>query len=167
MIYLLAPTVTGCTASTANSFCSACERLLRRFAAPTPLDNENAVRLVIPSAKDAAIFLNPDAGTSLSKTVTRMLGGVGQAFPVAMTIPSRRPPDVASSRQSFDVPEFLALRGGELSVDVAGAAFARQILSILQPSISRSRMSLFLSHRRADGGEFARVFWQTSDSPSE
>ena len=160
MIYLVSPLVTKCDSDGADRFYSACEASLRRHVPTTPLDTEAAVRLVSASAYDAAVVFNPGDGAALNGAVTRMLHGTGHVFPVAMTLSTRRPPGVISARQSFDVTEFLALRGGEQNIDAAGAAFAREVLSVVQPSLSRSRLALFLSHRRADGEELARSFWR-------
>ncbi|QNI30993.1 TIR domain-containing protein [Alloacidobacterium dinghuense] len=160
MIYLIAPSVTKCNAEGASLICTTCEQALRRYVPTSPLDNDAAVRLVTAGANDTAIFFNPTTEVNLSNAAIKLLRSVGHAFPIAMTVSSRRPPDVANMRQSFDVTEYLALRGGERNIDLAGAAFAREVLSMIQPSLMRSRLSLFLSHRRADGESLARAFWE-------
>lgn len=159
MIYLLAPSVTKCAAEAAVKFCAMCEQSLRRHVPTTPLDTEPAVRFASAGASDAAILFNPTHGANLSRGVTDLLRATGQVFPVAMTKSSRQPPHTVSVRQSFDVEEFLALRGGDANVEAAGAAFAREVLAEVQPSLTRSRMSLFLSYRRVDGEDRARELW--------
>ena len=160
MIYLLAPSVTKCISDAAAKFCTMCEQSLRRHVPTTGLDTEHALRFVSAGTSDAAILFNPANGAKVSGGVTELLRAAGQVFPVAMTRSSRQPPQAVSARQSFDVEEFLALRGGDANVEAAGTAFAREVLAEVQPSLTRSRMSLFLSHRRADGEDLARELWR-------
>ncbi len=160
MIYLLGPNITKCALDGAPRFCAECERMLRRHVPTSPLDTEAAVRMITPTGAETVIFFNPETGTALPPAVTRLVRGAKNVFPVAMTTSARKPPDAASSRQSFDVVEFLALRGGEANTEAAGAAFAREVLAAIHPSLWRSHMALFLSHRRVDGEQLARDFWK-------
>jgi hypothetical protein len=160
MIYLVAPVVTNCGLAGADRFCYACNASLSRHVLTSLVNSAAAVPLVSAGEQDAAVFFNPGDGVALSAAVTRMLQQTGRVFPVAMTSSARRPPAVAATRQSFDVAEYLALRGGERNIGAAGAAFAREVLSVVQPTLSRSRLALFLSHRRADGEDLARRFWE-------
>jgi len=160
MIYLLHPSLTGCTAETAVAFASACESALKRYLPVATLDNPDVLAFTRCDPEDAAILFNPGADTKLSRKVAALLGKAGQVFPVAMSPATRTPPEEARVRQSFDLQEYLAVRGGDISLQMAAASFARELLSTVQPSLTRSRLALFLSHRRADGEELARSFWE-------
>jgi hypothetical protein len=81
---------------------------------------------------------------------------------VAAARDERHPPALIENRQSFDVVELLRQRALDPSqVATVAIVFARQVFSILKPTLAVEPMHLFLSHRRFDGEEVAASFHGT------
>lgn len=75
-------------------------------------------------------------------------------YPVACDKKFRKPSNLISDMQSFDVYEQLRKRDlQEEYVSVAANVFARKIISECLPTICSDDINIFLSHRRIDGEE--------------
>jgi hypothetical protein len=123
---------------------------ITRVAAPALVSCE-------PSSEDGLVFFNPPregVAEDIAALIARAKDRGAVILPIALTAAGRRPPEAASTRQSFDVIDQLRRRElDESQLGVIGAAFAREALSMLMPTYVQSRLRLFLCHRRVDGEE--------------
>jgi hypothetical protein len=164
MLYLVGPALTGAGES-ADRFLA----LLRpelELAATCPLDNEEAVYDVVPTAGDGVIFFNPEPSATLSPAVVTLLDqavAVGAVvLPLALTEQTRRPPAPVEEIQSFDVSEQCAQRQLQPGAHrVVAQEFARRALARVQPTLTKEGLRLFLCHRRADGEGLVRLLDQS------
>ncbi|HTB51116.1 MAG TPA: TIR domain-containing protein [Solirubrobacteraceae bacterium] len=108
-----------------------------------------------PSDGDGVVFFNPPLDEH-AQAVDLLLAEATEAgaviLPIAMDSEHRRPPGAAGELQSFDVVD--QLRRRELTAEqlpIVGAAFAREALGVTMPTFVKSRLRIFLCHRRRDG----------------
>jgi len=161
MIYLIHPDLTLPDSQPALNFHRALERELQQHTAVSVIGTGPALRLLDPTDQDALIFFNHEQAVPYNREVLRVLRGKAETFPVAIFRTLRIPPDPARDRQSFDVSDQLDQRGlSEANVGTVAAVLSRALLARLQPTLSQYKMRLFLSHRRADGEDLARQFYQ-------
>lgn len=114
-----------------------------------------------PTAADGVAVFNPPRAQSPPDEVAGLLRRAAAAgsvlLPIAMGVESRSPPGGAEAAQSFDVVEHARGRPAGLALRPAAEAFAREALARLQPTCTKSRLRLFLTHRREDGEDPAAV----------
>jgi hypothetical protein len=121
-----------------------------------------AVAACVPGEGDAVVFFNPPRSDH-AKDIEALLDEAAAAgavlLPIALEPGDRRPPGSVGDKQSFDVTD--QLRRRELPkerLEPVGAAFARDALSMIMPTFVRTRLRLFLCHRRSDGEDLtARI----------
>jgi hypothetical protein len=164
-VYVIAPALTVGTSPVADTFLEAFHRAMGEYGSVPILHSAGAMRMTEPDAADAVVFFNrPD--TAYEDPVLKFLEKATRAnaaiIPVAATKEQRHPPALVQDRQSFDVVEHLRQRALDPSqVATIAAVFARQVLSILKPTLTAEPMHLFLSHRRFDGEEISASFHRT------
>lgn len=164
-VYVIAPPLTVQTSPVADAFLVAFHRAMSEYGSVPILHSASAMRMTEPDAADAVVFFNrPD--TAYEAPVLKFLEKAARAnaaiLPVAATKEERHPPALVQDRQSFDVVEHLRQRALDPSqVATIATVFARQVLSILKPTLTVEPMHLFLSHRRFDGEEISASFHRT------
>lgn len=85
-----------------------------------------------------------------------------QVYPIAICKQFRKPANMLSEKQSYDIYE--QLRRRDLSEDYIGIianVFARKIISDCKPTIYSDELNIFLSHRRLDGEEITASICDT------
>ena len=83
-----------------------------------------------------------------------------EIYPIAITKENRTPPSAVNKAQSFDITDQLRQRRlTESNIATVAFTLARIIVSKMQPTLSREKMHMFISHRRFDGEEVAAAFY--------
>ncbi len=165
IVYVVSPTLTVRTSPVAEKFEERFYQTAGLHASVVILRTAGQMQPVNPNSTDAVIFFNrPDP--AYEEHFLRFLRRAAQAgasiLPVAATRLERQPPADFVNRQSFDLVEQLRERGLEDGqVGIIADVFARQVLSIIKPTLFAEPMQLFLCHRRFDGEEIAATFQQT------
>lgn len=161
-VYIVHPDMTG-AGSAARDFYSACRDELEQHVEVSPVSAGGVARAAEFAPGDALLFFNrPDQNydPALLALFGAAAGAKVEVFPVALTPESRIPPAALSDKQSFDVTEQLRQRNlTDVNTGTVAVALARAVVSRLQPTLSRERMRLFISHRRLDGEELAAAFY--------
>lgn len=161
-VYLISPELTLRTSPAANAFFQAIEDTLQEFIVVSVLRNVTQLLATEPDAGDALVIFNREDEDYLDRVaqfLRRSARRGAKILPVAITAAARRPPSSAGAAQSFDVPEQLRQRALSSSqVGTIAKVFARQLLSILRPTLVTEPMHLFLSHRRLDGEDLTAAF---------
>lgn len=159
--YLISPEATV-NSPTATAFAVAVYRTLQDFLPVVELRTASQLLASEPQAGDAVIVFNrEDANYSepVAQFLRRTAAAGAKILPVASSIASRRPPDTAGTSQSFDLHDQLRQRAlTESQSDTVAMVFARQLLSVMNPTLVSEPMSLFLSHRRLDGEDLTAAF---------
>lgn len=123
------------------------------------------MRMTEPDGGDVVVFFNridESYEVPVIHFVEKAIRANASILPVAATREERHPPAIVQDRQSFDVVEHLRQRGLDASQSATIATvFARQVLSILKPTLVGEPMHFFLSHRRFDGEEVSATFHRT------
>lgn len=77
-------------------------------------------------------------------------------WPVAYDCGQRKPQDVISKKQSFDIWDQLRCRNhNKALISSIAKAFARTIIAQIRPTLYDEQGEIFISHRRVDGEEIA------------
>ena len=161
-VYAIAPGLTVGTSPVADAFLHAFHGALHEYSVVTVLHSASAMRMAEPDAGDVVVLFNrPD--TAYEAPVLRFLEKTIRAnaaiLPVAATEGERHPPVLVQNTQSFDVVELLRQRALDPSqVATVAIVFARQVFSILKPTLAVDPMHMFLSYRRFDGEEITASF---------
>jgi hypothetical protein len=164
-VYVIAPSLTVRTSPVAEAFLEAFHRNLLEYGSVSNLRTASALLMTEPDAGDVVVFFNrPDTAyeSQVLKFLEKTKRAGAEILPVAATKEERQPPALVEDRQSFDVVEQLRQRALDPSqVTTIATVFARQVLSILKPTLAVEPMHLFLSYRRFDGEEIAASFHRT------
>ena len=161
-VYLISPELTLRTSPAATAFFQAIHDTLQEFIVVSVLRNVTQLLATEPDAGDAIVIFNREDADYLDR-VTQFLQRstrIGaKVLPIAISAAARRPPASAGAAQSFDLTEQLRQRALSPSqVETIAKVFARQLLSILKPTLVTEPMHLFLSHRRLDGEDLTAAF---------
>ncbi|MER2059494.1 MAG: hypothetical protein ABTA16_11765, partial [Niallia sp.] len=137
---------------------------LEKHAEITPITSKMVLSsIVAPTNKDIIIFFNRNDDTYSNDCQSFLKLGTelgAKILPISITQEYRIPPSFIPDPQSYDVYEALERRRlTSTQIQTIAIAFARDVISILQPTLSRRNMSLFISHRRLDGEEIAGGFY--------
>ncbi|MFK9118349.1 TIR domain-containing protein [Peribacillus castrilensis] len=163
-IYIVDPKLTLGNEMNSFNFFNVCRNEIEMHVETTIISSEMVTQsMIAPQKQDIIIFFNradneyPAFFTTFLKEVDR----VGAQFlPIAMTELHRVPPTCIPNPQSYDVKEALERRKLTISqYETVAIAFAREAVSLLQPTLTRRNMVLFLSHRRSDGEKIAGAFY--------
>jgi SLOG cluster3 family/TIR domain len=154
VLYVLDPKHSAVPHEEAQRFLAAAYETLETVEL-TALGTLESVIASEPTAADGVVFFNP-LTPEAKDDVEEFLGRASEAgavvFPIALSAEWRRPPGAVGEAQSFDLVDQLRLRElDQEQLETVAAAFARQVLGQIQPTYSRSRLRLFLCHRREDG----------------
>jgi SLOG cluster3 family/TIR domain len=122
---------------------------------PVSILSPGAVTACAPGPGDAIIFFNPPCAEHAEAIEELLDEGVAAGavlLPIALDPDDRRPPGSAGDKQSFDVTDQLRRRDlPDDRLEPIGATFAREAMSMIMPTFVRTRLRLFLCHRRSDG----------------
>jgi hypothetical protein len=158
-ICFLAPSMTGVSDRTADELFQECTAAMGEHVAVTPVRSWPALTNLTPSKGDAIVFFNRADGTypqAVLDFLHEAKDHKAEICPIALTKNHRSPATVVSNSQSFDVVEELRQRGLTASqISTVALSLARELICKIQPTLSKSRMNLFISHRRLDGEEIA------------
>ncbi|HEV2174122.1 MAG TPA: TIR domain-containing protein [Nitrospira sp.] len=162
IVYLVSPELTLRTSPQAAAFSEAIDHTLRDFITVSVLHTSSQLLTTDPDVGDAVVVFNredQDYLERLKQFLARSLRTGAKVFPVAISVAARRPPAEAGTAQSFDLPEQLRQRAlAPSQTETIAKVFARQLLSILTPTLVTEPMHLFLSHRRFDGEDLTAAF---------
>jgi hypothetical protein len=148
----------------AHDFYKFCRDEVEKHAETTPISSEMVLHTIAqPTDEDIIIFFNrtDNAYSNTFMAFLREAAYAGTKFlPVSITPAHRVPPSCIPNPQSYDVKEALERRKlTEVQLKTVAIALARDAVSILQPTLTRRNMVLFLSHRRSDGEAIAGGFY--------
>jgi hypothetical protein len=159
-LFVVAPEVSAVDLHRANTLLDAARAEWEDL--PVSILAPAAVTACTPGQGDAVVFFNPprsEYADNVEALLHEAAGAGAVLLPIALEPHQRRPPGTVGDKQSFDVTD--QLRRRELPADrlePIGAAFAREAMSMIMPTFVRTRLRLFLCHRRSDGEELtARV----------
>lgn len=77
-------------------------------------------------------------------------------FSISLNRAYRIPPRAVAESQSYDIEEHIRNRSlTQSNLSTVANAFSRMVLSEIQPTLTKGRMHLFISHRRIDGEDIA------------
>lgn len=153
MLYLVDPALTGADFRQSHAFLTAARPVLKY--SPLCEVTVDTVYDTTPGDSDGVILFSPsDQAVSqrVSGFLQRAVNAGAVVLPVALDESCRQPPEAVSQHQSFDVVDQLRQRDlSPSAVPVVARAFAREVLSKIQPTYARGRLRLFICYRRADG----------------
>lgn len=114
-----------------------------------------------PGSADGLLLANPAEEQALPEAVFDLVERAKAAgtvvLPVALEPGRRRPPAPVKAAQSYDVHDRLRLRSLPPSaLPVIAQELSRTILSLVQPTLTKDSLRLFLCHRRADAEDITR-----------
>ena len=163
-VFIIDPVLTVGELPLARAFFSACREELEQHLSVTVIKTREVALSTRLADEDGVVVFNradqeyPEAVLSVLEDAQKVRADI---FPVAMEPATRPPAKVVQDRQSFDVTEQLRHRKlGQANIATVATAFARAVVCDLQPTLSKQRMRLFISHRRFDGEEIAAVFYE-------
>ena len=167
-VYVVAPELTTRGVPEPQAFFPAVMEALQDFITVSVLRNVRQLLPCQPDTGDVIVLFNREDADYLAE-LTQFLQRVERAgvkiLTVAMSAASRRPPAAAGASQSFDVVDQLRQRAlGPAQLETVAKVFARQVLSVLKPTLVTEPMSLFLSHRRLDGEDLTAAFMRLRTS---
>jgi hypothetical protein len=163
--FIVDPSLTLGQEPNASDLYQFCLNELIKHVDTKPIPNEMMLHQSVAQLtdKDTIIFFNRQDNnyTDAFVALLREAVHVGTKFyPIAITAAHRVPPSCIPNPQSFDVKDALERRKlTNLQLETIAIAIARDAISILQPTLSRRNMALFLSHRRSDGEAIAGGFY--------
>lgn len=89
-------------------------------------------------------------------------------FSISLNRAYRIPPGAVAKSQSYDIEEHLRNRSLTPShLSTVANAFSRMVLSEVQPTLTKGRMHLFISHRRIDGEDIAAALCKSFRKQAE
>lgn len=158
--FFVDPKVTLGEHAVASKFFYRCCEELQKHVETTIIPSELVMQSInTPTKEDTVIFLNrSDDSYSpyFFSFLKEIIHSEAQILPVAISDAHRIPPSCIPDPQSHDVTDALERRKlTDAQIDTIAIAFARDVISMLQPTLTRRNMVLFLSHRRADGEKIA------------
>lgn len=161
--YLINPSITLKINQHTNDFFKFIRDELEKHIETTIVSSEMVLQSVEPTNQDIIIFFNrsDDTYSMVFQSFLREVVDGGVKFlPISITPDHRVPPSCIPDPQSYDVYEALERRKlTQSQLETVAIAFARDAVSILQPTLTRRNMTLFLSHRRLDGEAIAGGFY--------
>ncbi|MFJ8257191.1 TIR domain-containing protein [Peribacillus asahii] len=162
--YLVNPRITLEENPHANDFFKFLREELEKHIETTIISSEMVLHSVgKPTNEDIVILFNrlDDIYSVEFQSFLREVVDAGTKFlPISITPDHRVPPSCIPDPQSYDVYEALERRKlTQSQLETVAIALARDAVSILQPTLTRRNMTLFLSHRRLDGEAIAGGFY--------
>lgn len=162
-VYFIHPRLTIGDNSIAENFFDICSKEMKEHIEVVEIPTEEVLLNAEVSQEDNIIFFNR-SDQSYNVSFIRLLveaheKGV-EFFPIALTEYTRIPPNAINKAQSFDVTDQLRLRClTEANIATVALYLARILISKMQPTLSKEKMYMFISHRRLDGEEIALSFY--------
>ncbi|MBC7838408.1 MAG: TIR domain-containing protein [Nitrospiraceae bacterium] len=170
-VYLVSPVLTLRSSAEAETFFTATDTSLQEFVCVSVLRTISQLLATEPNAGDVIIIFNredQDYQERFIQFLKKAARSGAKILPVAISAAARRPPEVSAMSQSFDVTEQLRQRAlGASQAETVAKVFARQVLSILMPTLVTEPMHLFLSHRRLDGEDLTAAFTRLRTTTTE
>lgn len=163
--FIVDPSITLGNEDQACKFFQFCLYELSKHSDTKPIQNEMMLHqsMAQPTDKDIIIFFNRVDNDYSAAFVTFLKEAVHAGtkfYPISITSAHRVPPKCIPDPQSYDVKDALERRKlTNLQLETIAIVVARDAVSILQPTLTRRNMALFLSHRRSDGEAIAGGFY--------
>ena len=160
--YIVNPNLVLNRNNLASEFFEKLKLELDEHIASIEIKNEMVMASINLTKKDVLIFFNNNSSDYPQYFIEFLEEAKNKQcsiFPIAISENHRQPPCIVSCVQSYDIVEQLHKRKLMVAqVDTIATVFSRDIVSILQPTLTRKNMKLFLSHRRLDGEHIAGAF---------
>ncbi|MEK4836059.1 SLOG domain-containing protein [Bacillus sp. FSL L8-0152] len=160
--YIIHPKITFSETPQAVRFYEKClDELLQHVPTQNILTDEVMEGITLQK-EDVVIFFNNNQNypVFVIDFLEDAVAAGSELLPVAMRRDDRVPPSCVKKAQSFDVNEQLRQRSlSESYIETVAIVLARTVISILQPTLTKNNMYLFLSHRRIDGEKIAGAFY--------
>ncbi|WP_340032005.1 TIR domain-containing protein [Paenibacillus sp. FSL K6-1122] len=158
-VYFLHPTLTINQNSQASVLFKECLKELLEHINASPVQTLSSLSSVKLYPDDAIVFFNNQERT-YSKQIDSFfhdaLEAECQVISIATSKETRYPPYIFEKKQAFDFLENLRNRSlTEDNIPTLALSLARKIITKLQPTLTKDRMNLFISHRRVDGEDMA------------
>lgn len=162
--YIVDPKITLGEDLNANEFFKCCREELEKHVETIVIGSEMVIKSIIQiTQEDIVIFFNRNDNeypVYFTSFLEDIVCSKTQMLPIAVSESHRMPPKCISNPQSYDVKEALERRKLTYSqLKTVSISFARDVISLLQPTLTRRNMVLFLSHRRFDGEKIAGAFY--------
>lgn len=158
-VYYIHPELTVGANKLAKDFFEFSYEELERYIDVTKLKTKDALFQVGFKKGDSLLFINrfdQEYELSIKNKITEAVEIGLDLYPVAIGKDSRIPLEPTSKSQSFDVVEELRKRSlTEANIETLGLSFARKIISRNQPTLTKEKVHIFISHKRKDGEEIA------------
>lgn len=161
--YLINPSITLNSNQQANDFFKFIRDELEKHIETTIISSEMVLQSTELTNEDIIIFFNRSDDTYsmvFQSFLRKGVDGGTKFLPISITSAHRVPPSCIPDPQSYDVYDALERRKlTQSQLETVAIAFARDVVSILQPTLTRRNITLFLSHRRLDGEAIAGGFY--------
>ncbi|GIP50028.1 hypothetical protein J53TS2_36190 [Paenibacillus sp. J53TS2] len=163
--FIVDPSITLGNDDQACKFYQFCLFELSKHSDTKPIQNDIMLHqsMAQPTDKDIIIFFNRvdnDYSAAFVTFLNEAVHAGAKFYPIAITSAHRVPPKCIPDPQSYDVKDALERRKlTSVQLETIAIAVARDAVSILQPTLTRRNMNLFLSHRRSDGEAIAGGFY--------
>lgn len=161
--FLIHPQLTVDGNEHAQIFADACLKELNRHVEAVSLTAEPALLVSRPQHSDVILLFNrtdQNYAEVINIFLSRAVDTGCKILPIGIGSAHRSPPTVVAQSQSFDVTEQLRQRKmTPQQLPTVALALAREVISHLQPTMSRENMVLFLSYRRRDGEVVCGAFY--------
>lgn len=170
-VYFIHPKLTIEHCQLAEQFFEKCFGEVEEHIEVVSVRTEIVIASLEIGREDSIVFFNREDqvyNDSFKKLLNKVLKVGSFIFPIAMTKENRRPPELVSISQSFDIIEELRQRClTEFNIDTVAFTLAREIIAKMQPTLCKDKMHIFLSHRREDGEEIAAAFYKEFKARAE
>ena len=162
-VIFLAPKITMRDCKNAEILYNRCIDQLNEYISDIIVVKTNAVldHLIDKSfsQEDILIFFNSDCN-EYSQLVLRFINKCNQAkcdiWPIAMKKENRKPPEIVSDKQSFDIPSLTENRSPlKDNLSAVAQILSRKVIARMLSPYYRDEVQYFISHRRADGEHIA------------
>lgn len=163
-VYVVNPELTVGENDELEKFFLACRKELERYIDVIIISSEQTILSIEIKKSDIIAIFNKKSEESYESYLIEFLEQAVSVealiLPVALDKNSRIPFATIGKSQSYDIHEKSRQRTlTREQIGILGVNFARTIISNYQPTLSRLKMNLFISHRRLDGEEIAGKFF--------
>jgi len=171
VIFLIDPALTN-GGNRAGELFGEAQNHLKQYSPTCFIATDDAAYEACPGGADGLLLANPAEEQGLPEAVLTFVEQARAAgtvvLPVALECVRRRPPAPLEAVQSYDVHERLRLRSlPPNALPVIAQELSRTILALVQPTLTKDSLQLFLCHRRADAEDITRRLDQALSSRHE
>jgi hypothetical protein len=158
-VYFIHPKFSIGNSQLAEDFFDICLKEIEEYIEIVAIRSEFVMSSAEITRDDLIIFFNrsdQSYNTSLLHLLTEAKRNKADIIPIALSKDSRKPPEIVEKFQSFDIVEQLRQRSlNEVNIATVAFSFSRTIISKMQPTMTKDKMNIFITHRRLDGEEIA------------